>query len=389
MSELKIPREFIPASAFTCGPSQGHPRVRATALKETMFERSHRSADITKSGLIKETALNLRKLLEIPEDYVIIQFGGGATAAMDAAAWNLASDSISGYRFGSFSKLWGKNIAGMLPESVKQSFADIKDEEVFPSASLDLNASLIILTPNETSTGVMIPDKILENVWEKKSQNSLVAWDCTSCAGGRKLPGGKYDVMIFSYQKCFGVGGGSALMVLSPRAVERSKEVQKTRKIPYFLHLEETIMRAVEKHQTLNTPSNTNIWMANEAAKWMLENGGLDAMDSLVKSHAQILFKWVDRTGWLDYYVKDTEFRSNLTPTFKVDESVIDAAEISKALASTGISCLKDGIKKYGSMKGNLIRIACFPFVDAEGTGEFEKLTKAVDYIVEQLGNVR
>ncbi|MEW6042440.1 MAG: hypothetical protein AB1633_13055, partial [Elusimicrobiota bacterium] len=153
-----------------------------------------------------------------------------------------------------------------------------------------------------------------------------------------------------------------------------------------FLHLEEIIMRAVEKHQTLATPSITNLWMVNEAAKWMLANGGVDAMDKLVKRHAEVLFKWVESRDWLDFYVKDPKYRSNLTPTFKVDETVINVDDINKALAATGLENLKDGIKKYTSMEGNYIRVACFPFIDIKGTTEFEKLTKAVDYIVDKLG---
>ena len=144
------------------------------------------------------------------------------------------------------------------------------------------------------------------------------------------------------------------------------------------------VERAASSCQTVNTPSTPNIWMANEAAKRMLEAGGLEAMDALVRKHAAILWDWADRADYLEPYVTDETYRSQLTVTLRVDDG-IDAADISKALKATGKPCLQDGIKKYSAVKGNLIRIGCFPFIDFKGTEQFEKLTRTVDYIVQQL----
>jgi len=385
LETLNIPTDLLPGSTFACGPSQSHPALRETPLFKTKFERSHRSPDITKGGLIRETAENIRKLLSIPDDYIIIQMAGGATASFDVVNWNLALDSVSGFAFGSFSKLWAKKSAGGLPDNVSKNFLAVKENEIFPEGDPDLNASLILLTPNETSMGVQVPNRILESIWGKKSENTLVAWDATSCIGGRNLPTAHYDAMFFSYVKCFGGGSGTSCLVLSPKAVERAKEVRAKRNIPYFINLDEIVTRARDKHQTLNTPSIVNIWLANEASKIMLANGGVPNMVKKVDAHAAVLFKWVEKTDWLDFFVKDEEFRSRVTPTFLVDENKIDAVLISKALAGTGLENLQDGIKKYSAMEGNAIRIACFPFVDFNGTTEFEKLTQAVDYVVKEL----
>ncbi|MFW5799835.1 MAG: hypothetical protein ACOCV8_03375 [Spirochaetota bacterium] len=54
-------------------------------------------------------------------------------------------------------------------------------------------------------------------------------------------------------------------------------------------------------------------------------------------------------------------------------------------MIATGKENLKDGIKKYGKVKTNSLRISCFPFVDINGVGEYEKLTKCIDYIVKEL----
>ncbi len=384
---IEIPEHLLPDSTFTCGPSQAHPDIKQATLGEIPFERSHRSAAMSADGLVGEATSNIRKLLRVPDDYAVIFFLGGATPALDATAWNMSKDSISGYCFGAFSNLWGKKICSQVPGVEKKIIADIEEGEIFPSGELDLNASFIFLTPNETSTGVAIPDTMLNDIYSGTSADSVVGWDCTSCAAGRLLPESSYDVMAFSLQKCFGSPGGTGILVMSPKAQERAAEAESIRMIPHSFRLSGkgmAIDRALSKGQTVNTPSTVNIWMANESAKRMLDAGGLEAMDELVKKHAKVLWDWVDSSDYLEPYVDDENFRSQVTIALKVDEAV-DAADISKALAATGRPNLQDGIKKYSAVKGNVIRIGCFPFVDFNGSEQFEKLTQTVDFIVEQL----
>lgn len=382
---IKLDAAKLPASTFTCGPSQGHPVIRETPVCQTQFERSHRAKDVSTDGLYKEAVNNVRQLLCLPEDYTVIFFMGGATPAMDAVVWNLTKNSVSGLSFGAFSKLWAKKITSRLEPNVIRSIRETADDEFFPREKPDYTASLVILTPNETSTGTQIPDEYLEEAWKAKGEDTLIAWDCTSCAGGRDLPKNKFDVMLFSMQKCFGVGGGSSVIIMSPAAVKRLEEVKKYRAIPYALDLAEAAAKAQEKCQTVNTPSTTNIWMFNEACKWMNANGGIKGMDALCRKHADYLLKWAAGTDYLAPLIKDEKHRSYTTLTLEVTDPRVKDADISAALKATGLANLADGIKKYSSVKQNSLRIACFPFVDIHGTGEYEKLTAAVDEIVRQL----
>ena len=382
---IKTKLTDLPTSTFACGPSQGHPVLRETPLCNTYFERSHRAKDISTDGLYKQATSNLKKLLDLPEDYTVIFFMGGATPALDAVAWSLTKNSISGLSFGAFSKLWCKKLAACLEDTVVKDFKEPAEGEMFPSQKPDYNASLVVLTPNETSTGVQIPNEYLEEAWKLKGEDTLVAWDCTSCAGGRDLPKNKFDVMVFSMQKCFGVGGGSSVIILSPKAMARIEEAKKLRRIPYSLDLSFAVEKAQTKVQTVNTPSTTNIWLFNEACKWMNDNGGIKAMDALCRKHADYLLSWVEKTDWLKPLVKNEANRSYTTLTLEVTDPNIDAAEISKALKETGAPNLQDGIKKYSAVKQNSLRIACFPFVDINGTEQYEKLTRAVDAIVADL----
>jgi phosphoserine aminotransferase len=349
-----------------------------------MFERSHRAGDITTNGYFKEATENIKKLLGVPEDYTLVFFHGGASTALDAVAWSLTKDSISGLSFGTFSTMWCEDEAERLPADVKKDFKKPAEGEYFPSAKPDFNASLVLLTPNETSLGIQITDDYLIKAWESKGKDTLIAWDCTSCAGGRNLPKGKYDVMVFSMQKCFGTGGGSSVIILSPAAIARAKEMSEKRNIPYMLDITEGISK-VSKYQTLNTPSSINIWMANEAAKWMLAQGGIEAMDALCRKHAKYLLDFVATTDYLEPMVSPEENRSYVTVTLRIKDPAIKDSDLNDAIKKSGKACLKDGIGKYGSYKENSLRIACFPFTDINGTKEFELLCKTIDYAVKEL----
>ena len=146
----------LPTSSFSCGPGQGLAAVRTAPLYKTLFERSHRAADLSYEGLYKEAEQNLRALLNVPADYTVLFFPGGATSAMDAVLWSLTDDSVSGLDMGAFSHLWCEDLAARLPQKIQKHFL----KTFFPKQP-NLTDSLVILTPNETSTGVQLPDDFL------------------------------------------------------------------------------------------------------------------------------------------------------------------------------------------------------------------------------------
>lgn len=370
----------LPTSSFSCGPGQGLSNVRNARLHETLFERSHRAADVTYDGLYKECTENLRKLLNIPADYTLLFFPGGVTPALDAILWSLAQSTISGVNIGAFSHLWCENLAGRLTD-VTRHFVTA-DEHFLPKGLPDASASLVLVTPNETSTGVQLPDEYLLHIWNNRAENTLVAWDTTSCAGGRNLPKGAYDIQLFGLQKCLGAGGGTCAMILSPRAIKRAH--QQTRHLPFFLDLRNALAFTT-KYQTLNTPSTINIWMANEACKWMLTHGGIAAMDKLCKEHADYLANWAKNSAYFKPLITDDKYRSFTTFTLAITSAQITGAQIAKILRSTGKQNLADGLKKYRTIEQESLRIACFPFVDTDGIEQYKKLTAMLDKIAQRL----
>ncbi|MBQ4494093.1 MAG: aminotransferase class V-fold PLP-dependent enzyme [Elusimicrobiaceae bacterium] len=377
---MKIPQNILPNSTFACGPSQALKSVENTPLVKTLFEKSHRSPDLAQKGLYRETTLNIKKLFNLSDDYTILFFPGGATAAMDAVVWTLTNKSISGLVFGSFSKRWIKDSNFL--DGIKKTFVnfDYKKENY---RELDFKASLILLTLNETSHGIRLPEKILKDIYTKKSKDTLVAWDATSWAGMNEVKP-YFDIMLFSTQKAFGSGGGTCVLIMNKKAIKRAQEMQKIKKIPFFLNLNNALHFA-PLYQTLNTPSTINIWMLNEGVKYMLKHGGLKKMEALTKAHAKVLLDYAKKSNWLTPMTEKTEFCSKETLTLKITDDKIKDTLVNKALKQTKKRNLADGIKKFSSISENSLRIACFPFIDPKGTSQFKKLTKTLDYIAKHL----
>ncbi len=376
--QVSLDKLELPTSSFSCGPGQGLDRVRNTPLYATYFERSHRADDVV--DMYRETTQMLRTLLNIPADYTVLFFPGGATAAMDSVLWSLATDTVCGVDMGAFSHLFCQTLAARVP-GIKRHFVTA-GADFIPRELPDPNASLVLLTPNETSTGVQLPDDYLVNVWKAHGKDTLVVWDTTSCAGGRNLPAGAYDVFLFGLQKCFGAGGGTCCMVLSPRAVVRAK--QNARAVPYLLDLKNALAYA-DKFQTLNTPSTINIWMTHEACAWMLAHGGLSAMDKLCRQHADYLVNWAQKSSYFKPLITDEVYRSFTTLTLAITHPQVTGAQIARALFETGRPNLADGLKKYRTITQESIRVACFPFVDSEGIEQYKKLTAVLDEIARQI----
>ena len=377
---MKIPKNILPSSTFTCGPSQALKHVENTPLVKTCFERSHRSPSLAQKGLYRQTTLNIKKLFNLSDDYTIFFFPGGATAAMDAVVWTLTNKSISALVFGSFSKRWIKDTNFL--DDIKKTFVafDYKKENY---KELDFKASLILLTLNETSHGICLPQKMLKDIYERKSKNTLIAWDATSWAGMNQVKP-YFDIMLFSTQKAFGAGGGTCVLIMNKKAIERAEEMQKVKKIPFFLNLNNAL-RFAPLYQTLNTPSTINIWMLNEAVKYMLKHGGLKKMEELTKAHAKVLVDYAKKSNWLKPMIENPVFRSSETLTLKITDDKIKDTLVNKALAQTKKRNLLDGVKKFSSISENSLRVSCFPFIDTKGTKEFIKLTKTLDYIAKHL----
>ena len=96
------------------------------------------------------------------------------------------------------------------------------------------------------------------------------------------------------------------------------------------------------------------------------------------KDSSSRLYDWAEKTSYTTPYVADPAARSQVVGTIDFDDA-IDAAAVAKVLRANGIV----DVEPYRKLGRNQLRVAMFPAVEPD---DVSTLTKAVEYVVSQLG---
>jgi phosphoserine aminotransferase len=201
--------------------------------------------------------------------------------------------------------------------------------------------------------------------------------DATSGAGGLPVDIIQTDAYYFAPQKCFASDGGLWVAVMSPAALERAAEIAATdRWVPAFFDLPTAIDNS-SKNQTYNTPSVATLFLMAEQLDWMNSQGGLKGMVERTTASSDALYGWAERTSYTTPYVAEPADRSLVIGTIDFDDS-IDAAAIAATLRANGVV----DTEPYRKLGRNQLRVAMYPAIDP---ADVEKLTSAIDYVVEKM----
>ena len=373
MADITIPTELLPADGrFGCGPSRVRPAQLAAFASEgaKLMGTSHRQAPV--KNLVKRVQEGLMDLYHNPAGYEIVIGDGGSTAFWDVASFSLAEGKAQALVHGEF----GAKFANALKAPWLEKPTVISGE---PGARLELQAepgvSLYAYPQNETSTGVVAPVKRLAGV----DQGAIFLTDATSAAGGIDFDATETDVYYFAPQKNFASDGGLWFALMSPAAVERAERIAASdRYIPEFLSLKTAIDNS-RLNQTLNTPAIATLFLLAEQIDWMNQNGGLAWADARTKEASQHIYNWAEASSFATPFVANPEHRSQVVATIDFNQNV-DAAQIAKVLRANGIV----DTEPYRKLGRNQLRIATFTAVDL---ADVQQLTKAIDYVVGELGN--
>jgi phosphoserine aminotransferase len=129
--------------------------------------------------------------------------------------------------------------------------------------------------------------------------------------------------------------------------------------------------------QTLNTPALATLFLLANQLDWLLEQGGLAWATKRCDESAGIVYGWAEANGYTTPFVTDPAMRSHTVATVDLDPSV-EAAAVSRALRANGVV----DTESYRKLGRNQLRIAMFPAIEP---GDLDRLTRAVDWLVERL----
>jgi phosphoserine aminotransferase len=362
---------------FSSGPCSKRPQWRLDALKDAAVGRSHRSA-LGKEKLARAIT-ETRKILQIPENYLVGIFPGSDTGAFEAALWTfLGARPVTVLVWESFSEGWATDVSKQLklnPVILKADYGKIPDLK-----AVNWNSDVIFVA-NGTTSGVKIPDW----EWIPSDRAGLSLCDATSAAFAMPIDWTKIDVLTFSWQKCLGGEAAHGMLILSPRAITRIETYDPAWPLPKIFRMKKggTINKGIFEGETINTPSMLCVEDYLDALKWAGEIG-LEGLFQRSQANLKMIEEWVEKNDWVNFLAESRDIRSNTSVCLTVTSEKVKAlpkdnqAKFLKGIA--GDLSKKNAAHDVGSYKDAPpgFRFWCGPTIEAAdikaAVAELEKI---------------
>jgi phosphoserine aminotransferase len=120
-----------------------------------------------------------------------------------------------------------------------------------------------------------------------------------------------------------------------------------------------------------NTPNTFGIWMIGETCRWLLEQGGLTAMEERNRRKAAVLYDFLDHSKKWHGHAKPTS-RSMMNVTFRGATK-----ELEDALVATGEQRGMSGLRGHRSVGG--MRASIYNAFPEEGVHRLVELLRELE----------
>ena len=330
---------------FSAGPSMLPEQVLRTAQAEmldyhgsgqSVMEMSHRSKWFEE--IIQNTEASLRRLMQIPDNYKIGFFQGGATQQFAMVPLNLMTTGQADYIVtGNFSNLAAKEAAKFGQVNVVASSKDKNFTYIPDVNAIDYTpgASYIHICQNNTIFGtqyVELPQ--VEGV-------PLVA-DMSSMILSRPVDVSRYGCIYFGVQKNV-APAGMAIAIIREDLLGHAAD-----SVPTMMNY----TTLIGKDSMYNTPPCWCIYMTGLVLDYLEhEVGGLAAMQQINEAKAKVLYDYLDSQNFYKNPVEH-RYRSTMNVTFTSPDPDTDKKFCAEA-AAAGLVNLK-GHRLVGGMRASI-----------------------------------
>ena len=286
---------------FSSGPTSKRPGWSPGNLNTDSLGRSHRAGQ--PKALLKQVIEDSKRLLGMPEDYLLAIVPASDTGAFEMAMWNLlGARGVDVLAWESFGAGWASDINSQLKlrdvRLMEAPYGELPDLAAVDAAERDL-----IFTWNGTTSGVRVPD----GHWIPDDRNGLTICDGTSAVFAMDIPWHKLDVVTWSWQKVLGGEAAHGMLALSPAAVQRLESYTPPWPLPKIFRLVKKGKLITELFEgvTINTPSMLAVADQLDALSWAKEIGGLQTLIQRSEANLSVISQWVARTPWVGFLARD------------------------------------------------------------------------------------
>ena len=335
--------------SFYPGPSKVYPQIPRyvqEAYDQGMLSVNHRSAAFV--ALSARAIQLLKEKLRVPDDYTVF-YTSSATECWEIISQSLVSKASYHVYNGAFGEKWFRYAQQLQPQAEGYAF-DRQQPLALDRMQPPDDAEIICLTQNETSNGTAIAPAALANV-RARFPDTLIAVDATSSMAGIHLPIAQADVWYASVQKCFGLPAGMALLIGSPRALEKARQVGENKHYNSWLLMQQHM----ERWQTTHTPNVLSIYLLMRTLE---ARPGMEETDRQTQERYT---QWINFLSALDkvrLLIHDPALRSRTVIPIESDAETIhrlrDQAKAAGIMLGNG----------YGNLKPTTLRIANFPAIE-------------------------
>ncbi|MBR0231355.1 MAG: 3-phosphoserine/phosphohydroxythreonine transaminase [Clostridia bacterium] len=348
---------------FSAGPSMLPLSVLERAAAEmtdyngsgmSVMEMSHRSP--VYQAIIDKAEADLRKLMNIPENYKVLFLQGGATTQFSAVPLNLMNKNRKADYIvsGQFSKKAADEAAKFGEVNIPASSKDRNFAYIPHVTEFSPDADYVHICWNNTIFGTTY------NYTPATGDIPLVA-DMSSGILSRPVDVSKYGVIYAGAQKNMGPAG-MTLVIIREDLIGNAREGT-----PVMLDYKVQ----AENGSMYNTPPTYAIYIAGLVYEWLLQTGGLEERERINMQKAALLYDYLDSSK-LFRPTADRECRSLMNVCFVTGDPEKDKAFCSAA-AKAGFVNLK-GHRSVGGMRASI-----YNAMPAEGVEKLVEFMKAYE----------
>lgn len=348
---------------FNAGPAMLPSVVMERAQKEFVdykgsgcgiMEHSHRNKLFDE--ILARANDNVRKILNVPENYDIVYIQGGASMQFAMIPMNLyvpghvmeyADTGTWSSKAHKEAKMFGET--KIIASSKEDKYTYIPDPA---KMTPDADASYFHITSNNTIYGTQYQTF-------PTSACPMIA-DMSSDIMSRKFDVSKFGMIYAGAQKNLGPSG-MAIVIIRKDLVARTPE-----NVPTMLRY----ATYTENNSLYNTPPTFGIYMLSLVTDWVLEMGGLDVLEKRNNEKAAMLYAAIDASeGYYRNPVK-ADSRSRMNVIWRLPSEELEAEFVKESIAAGMI-----GLKGHRSAGG--IRASIYNAMPLEG------IEKLVDFMKE------
>lgn len=330
---------------FSAGPAMMPEPVLEEIQKEVLnyrgsgmsvMEMSHRSKVFQQ--IIDEAEADLRKLMNIPDNYKVLFIQGGGTLQFAMVPLNLMKNGVACYvETGSWSK---KAIAEAKKYGEVKIVASSKDANftyVPDCSNLDIpdNADYVYICENETINGTTFFN--LPN-----TKGHVLVSDQSSMFLSRPCDVSKYGLIWAGVQKNVGPAG-MAVVIIREDLIREDIDPKCPTYLSYKTHADSASL--------YNTPNCWAIYCCGKVFKYLMNLGGLTAIEKINEDKAKVLYDYLDSSKLFKGSVRK-EDRSLMNVPFVTGSDEMDAKFVA-ASKEAGFDNLK-GHKSVGGLRASI-----------------------------------